>query len=119
MNYTVTVQTHPPPQAALTVYLTLSDDEGCGHQVPRPQERVLRHIVALIVEFAPVVQILDLLVPQIGREGLGDPFCSVAVDRSVCSKGSCRGACVSCFCAADGFPLVDVPKDQPLAVRIP
>ena len=115
MNYTATVQTHPPPQAALTVYLTLNDDEGCGQHLSSARTG----IVAQIVEFAPVVQILDLLVRQIGREGLGDPFCSVAVDRSVCSKGSRRGACVSCFCAADGFPLVDVPKDQLLAVRIP
>ena len=69
MNYTATVQTHPPPQAALTVYLTLNDDEGCGqHLLTSARTGIVGQIVAQIVEFALVVQILDLLVPQTGEE---------------------------------------------------
>ena len=54
LNYTATVRTHPPPQAASTVYYTFGDDEevlAAGvrpaplSEVAGPQERVQRHTV--------------------------------------------------------------------------
>ena len=76
LNYTATVRTHPPPlQAASTVYYTFGDDEeklAAGvrpaplSEVAGPQERFQRHTVEQIVDFVPVVQILDAPVPQMG-----------------------------------------------------
>ena len=72
LNYTATVQTHPPPQAARTVYYTFGDDEevlAAGvrpaplSEVAGPQERVQRPAVERIVDFLPAVQILDVPVP--------------------------------------------------------
>ena len=75
LNYTATVRTHPPPQAASTVSYTFGDDEevlAAGvrpaplSEVAGPQERVQRHTVEQIVDFVPVVQILDAPVSQMG-----------------------------------------------------
>ena len=76
LSYTATVRTHPPPQAASTVYNTFGDDEevlAAGvrpaplSEVAGPQERFQRHTVEQIVDFVPVVQILDAPVPQMGE----------------------------------------------------
>ena len=67
--------TPPPHQAANTVYFTMDDDEEvlaarCRPLAlvePRPQDRSQRRTIEQIVQFAPVVQMLDLRVPQIGE----------------------------------------------------
>ena len=75
LNYTATVRTDPPPQAASTVYCTFGDDEEVLaarvrpaplSEVAGPQERVQRHTVEQIEEFVPIVQILDIHVPREG-----------------------------------------------------
>ena len=76
LNYTAT---HPPPQAASTVYYTFGDDEevlAAGvrpaplSEVAGPQERVQRHTVEQIVDIVPVLQILDAPVSQMGALSL-------------------------------------------------
>ena len=63
-------QKPPPPQAFFRLYDEEDAERGVRPRVlaePRPQERVLRHTVEYIVDFvccAPMVQILDALVPQ-------------------------------------------------------
>ena len=73
MHCTATVRTHPLRQAASTVRYTCGDDEEvlAAGVCPAPlsevagrQERVHRHSVEQIVDFVPVVQILDGPVPQ-------------------------------------------------------
>ena len=57
-------QDPPPPQAFFGLY---DEDDAEGGADPRPQERVQRHTVEHIVDFArfaPMVQILDAPVPQ-------------------------------------------------------
>ena len=75
-----TVWTHPPPQAASTVHCTFGDDEEVLaarvrpaplSEVAGPQERVQRHTVEQIVDFVPVVQILNAPVPQTGASITG------------------------------------------------
>ena len=63
--HNATGQMTPPPRAASTEYHT-------ARPTPlvevRPQQGVLRHTGAHIVDFSPFVQILDDPVPQMGRE---------------------------------------------------
>ena len=62
-----------PPRAASTQHFTLDDDGDVLAARPtplvevRPQERVLRHTVEHIIDDLPYVQILDVLVPQMGN----------------------------------------------------
>ena len=81
-------QTTHPSQAASTVYFTLDDDEEMLaawvrpaplSEVAGPQDWVLRHVVEQIVDFAPVVQILDLPVPPMVDAEVASMF-------SQCSK---------------------------------
>ena len=69
-KYTAKVRKTPPPQP---VIFSLFEEEPGGTrpaslaEPPRPQERVQRHTMEHIVDFvrvAPMVQILDALVPQ-------------------------------------------------------
>ena len=68
VHYTAEVRKTPPPQPVL---FKLLDEEPGGLRPealvePRPQERVLRHVVEHItdlVRVAPMVQILDAPVP--------------------------------------------------------
>ena len=69
-KYTAKFRTTPPPQPVL---FSLYDEEPGGRrpaslpEPPRPQERVQRHTMEHTVDFvcfAPMVQILDALVPQ-------------------------------------------------------
>ena len=66
-NYTATIPTHPPPQPKL---FSLYEEPGGTRPEALaeswPQERVQRRTVEQIVDFLPVVQILDVLVPQVG-----------------------------------------------------
>ena len=74
-NCTETVQTHPLPQAASTVYYTFGDNEevlAAGvrpaplSEVAGPQERVQRHIVELIEELVPMVRVrVQVIVPPL------------------------------------------------------
>ena len=69
MHYTATFRTHPPPQAAGTLYYPTDVDDlpAAGGSRPdrpteiRPQERVQRHTVEQII-LAPM---LDVLVPLV------------------------------------------------------
>ena len=76
LNYTATVQTHPPLQPS-TVYFSFAGDEEVLAAGVRPaplsevagtQEQVKRHTVEQIVDSVPVVQILDA--PRAADEGL-------------------------------------------------
>ena len=85
VNYELRPQNPPLPQAASTEHFTMDDGEemlAAGGQPPplvkpRPREWVQRRTVEEIVEFGPVVQILDALVPQVAV----DPCCAGAGDR--------------------------------------
>ena len=60
LNYTATLRTHPPLQAASTVYCTFGDDEEmlAAGEVAGPQERDQRCAVEHMVEFVPVVPVV-------------------------------------------------------------
>ena len=71
MHCTAEIRRHPPPQREL---FSLYEEEPRGGPEafvePRPQVRVQRHVVEHItdlVRVAPVVQILDAPVPQMGE----------------------------------------------------
>ena len=63
-----------PPRAASTVYFSMVDNEDVLAARPTllvevgPQPGVLRHTAAHIVDILPYVQILDVLVPQLGDQ---------------------------------------------------
>ena len=71
---TATGQKTPLPRAASTVHFTLFDggDELAARPTPlvevRPQQGVLRHTVECIADVVPMVQILDVPVPQSGDQ---------------------------------------------------
>ena len=73
MNHAMGQKT-PPSRAASSVYFTLDDDGDVLAARPtplaevRPQERVQRHTVVHIVDILPYVQILNVLVPQMGNQ---------------------------------------------------
>ena len=78
-----TGQTTPLPRAASTVHFNLFDDGLAARPTPlvevRPQLGVLRHSVAHIVDFLPLVQILDDPVLQVkGGEGTEEDRCAGA-----------------------------------------
>ena len=98
MHCTATVRTHPLRQAASTVRYTCGDDEEvlAAGVCPAPlsevagrQERVHRHSVEQIVDFVPVVQILD---GPCAADGGLYPCCAGTGDRSSSSRSSRRGA---------------------------
>ena len=65
-NYTAKVRKPPTPQPEL---FSLEEEPGGGRPAPLSevagwQEKVERHFVEHLAEFAPMVQILDALVPQ-------------------------------------------------------
>ena len=65
-NYTAKVRKPPTPQPQL---FTLEEEPGGGRPAPLSeiagwQGKVERHVVEHLAEFAPLVQILDLPVPQ-------------------------------------------------------
>ena len=63
----VPIRTLPPLQPELfSLYEEPSGTRPEALAEPRPQERVQLRIVEQIVDFLPVVQILDGLVPQVG-----------------------------------------------------
>ena len=69
-------QKPPPPQAFFRLYDEEDAEWGArpgSVTDPRPQQRVLRHIVEHLEDPAPMVQILDVPVPQKGNE-LADIF---------------------------------------------
>ena len=78
MHYTATFRTHPPPQAAGTLYYPMDVDDmpaASGSRPDRltevrPQERVQRHTVEQII-LAPV---LDVPVPLMEAQLLVDAF---------------------------------------------
>ena len=78
MHYTATFRTHPPPQAAGTLYYPMDVDDvpAAGGSWPdwltevRPQERVQRHTVEQIIT-APM---LDVPVPLMEGQLLVDAF---------------------------------------------
>ena len=78
MHNTATFRTHPPPQVAGTLYYPMDVDDllAAGGSRPdrltdvRPQERVQRHTVELII-LAPV---LDVPVPLMEEQLLVDAF---------------------------------------------
>ena len=67
MHYTAEFRTHPPPQAAGTVYFSLDDEDvpAAGSRPDRlsavsgPQARVQRRTVQQIVDFAPLPTLDD------------------------------------------------------------
>ena len=72
MHYTAEFRTHPPPQAAGTVYFSMDvDDVPAADSWPDriatlsgPQERDLRRTVQQIVDTVPLVPLLDDPMPQ-------------------------------------------------------
>ena len=77
LHYTDKDRKTPPPQPVL---LSLYEEEEPGggrpeaFVEPRPQERVQRHVVEHITDLvcvAPMVQILDAPVPQMGETAAG------------------------------------------------
>ena len=69
-NYTAMVRKPPTPQPEL---FRLEEEPGGGRPAPLSevagrQEKVERHFVEHLVEFAPMVQILDAPVPQMGGD---------------------------------------------------
>ena len=71
---TATGQRTPLPRAASTVHFSLFDDGDVLAARPtplvevRPQQEVLRHTVECFADVVPMVQILDVLVPQLGEQ---------------------------------------------------
>ena len=68
MNCTAKIRTHPLPQPEL--FSLFEEVLGgsrppCLGEPPGPQDRVQRHTVEQLAEFAPVVQILDVPVPLV------------------------------------------------------
>ena len=73
LNFTAKIRRHPPPQAAGTVYYPMDVDDvpaASGSRPDRlldvsgPQERVQRRTMEQIVDYVPVVPLLDAPVPQ-------------------------------------------------------
>ena len=77
MHHTAKFRTHPPPQAAGTVYFAMDVDDmlaASGSRPDRlipvsgPQERVPRHTVEQFVDCVPVVPLLDAPVLQMVQQ---------------------------------------------------
>ena len=72
LHFTAKIRRHPPLQAAGTVYYPMDVDDvpaASGSRPDRlvdvrPQERVPRRIVEQLVDYVPVVPLLDAPVPQ-------------------------------------------------------
>ena len=90
------------------MFFELYDDDTAGwrpallSEVAGTQKRVLRHFVGRILEFEPVVQILDLSVPQTGRA-----LEILAVPEQVAVQTVPEAHVVVALMV---FSLVDVPK---------
>ena len=93
-NYTAKVRKPPTPQPEL---FSLEDEVGGGQQAPLSefaggQGKVERHVVEDLGELAPLVQILDLPVPQVVDkmlDALRIPECQMAVQVIEVPKISC------------------------------
>ena len=79
---------------------------------PRLQERVQRHTVEQLGVFAPMVQILDVLEPQIVRRC--DPEQVIAVPKISCPSRPLRAALAATQMAEQ---LVEVPTDMLVVVQ--
>ena len=110
------------PQVASTEYFTMDDEEEmpvAGVRPPnlvesRPQHRVQRRTIGQIVDFVADPRTSCAA----DRKSRDHPCCSGASERSACSRGSCRGTCLSCSCAADRFPVVGRAENRPLSENL-